>query len=236
MPVEKTLIDQVDATHALLSQELEDNLSVHGVALPPLRHGSGYNLLALQLVLLRMRYRQLVSKEELSIFVRQFAPMAAADQQARHLVGKGWDVRCSGKSKDKFDGKLVPGGFHVLASVEHPAGRFMANRVKRLGRMAATDWASMQEVYGHKCAACGTLARGKLEKGHKDPSLPMELANVIPMCGPCNNWAADRFVFDDQGRMVALASPAIVLASHVDVQYQIFLDLQRRFKPGKAKA
>jgi hypothetical protein len=229
-------VAEVEDVYAKLAKEREDNLAPFGVSLPALRGPSGFNGLALQLALLRIRYRELVSKEELSSFVRQFRPEAASDQQARHLVAKGWDVRCSGKSKDRFDGKLVPSGFHVLASVEHPASRFMAARVKRLGRMAATDWAGLQEAYGHKCAACGEHSRGKLEKGHKDPALTMDLVNVIPMCGECNNWAGNRFVFDDKGRISALANSTLVMASSANVRYQIYLDLQATFGKGKRQA
>lgn len=230
MPNDFFSLSDIENTYQTLSTEHASNLSAYGVVLPPLRSGTGFNRRALQLVFLRLRYRELVSKEELSRFVKQFEPDSAGDQQARHLAYDGWDVRCSGKAKDRFEGQKIPNGHHVLASVEHPANKFMSQRVKRLGRLAATDWLSLQDAYDHRCASCGKPSKGKLEQGHKDPRLPCELKNIIPMCGPCNNWAGDRFVFDDEGRVVALSSPAVVLASTTEVQYQIFLALRERFR------
>lgn len=223
-------VETLEATHAQLEREHAENLREMGVKMPPLRTRAGFNRRALQLICLRLAYRQLVSKEALAAFVRRFEPDSAGDQQARHLAYDGWDVRCSGKAKDKFDGQLVPNGHHALASVEHPAKKFLANRLKRLGRAAATDWRSLQEAYGHRCATCGTLAEGKLEMGHKDPRGTSELRNIIPVCGRCNNWAGDRFVFDDGGRVIALASPAMALSADEQVQYGIWLALRDRFK------
>ncbi|HHK5646335.1 hypothetical protein [Serratia nevei] len=223
-------VADIENMYATLVSEHSDNLESLGVKLPPLHSKGGFNRRALQLILLRLRYQELVSKIELTDFVKKFEPNSAGDQQARHLAYDGWDVRCSGKSGDKFKGKKIQNGYHVLASVEHPATKFMSQRMKRLGRLAATDWQSLQEAYDHRCATCGKQCKEKLEQGHKNPKLSHELSNIIPMCGPCNNWAGDRFIFNDDGRVVALASPAIVLDSPDDVQYQVFLELRRRFK------
>lgn len=218
-----------------LVEDHTNNLDKHGVKLPPLKNKNGYNLRALQLIYLRMNLGVLTSKEDITDFVRRFDKEAASDQQPRHLWGQGWDVRGSGRSKDTFNGKQIPNGFYVLASTTHPRTEFLLKRMKRLGVVQATDWASLQDAYDHRCATCGIKAKGRLDKGHMDPRKPLEMGNIIPMCADCNNWALDRLIFDVRGRVVALASPALVEASDTDIQYQILLLLQKRFGSG-AKA
>lgn len=226
-------LDEITSIYETLTAEHKQNLEEYGVVLPPLTSGkSGMNKRALQLILLRHRYRQPVGKNELADFVKTFDPTASGDQQARHLAYAGWDVRCSGKSGDKFEGKPLKNGDYVLASVEHPSSKFLTARLKRLGRVEAQDWDGLVAAYGGRCATCGRESE-KLEKGHKDPRLPAALENIIPMCGECNNHAGDAFVFDDAGRIVGLASPRIVLASDADVRYQIYLKLLAEFKSRK---
>ena len=216
-----------------LVKDHKTHLAQYGVKMPPLKKRDGYNHRALQLVYLRMHLKELVHKDEISRFVRQFSPEAAGDQQPRHLAYAGWDVRLSGKAKEVFDGAPVPNSYNVLASVEAPKIAFMMKRLKRLGRVKAGDWVELQAAYDNRCATCGKSCPGKLEKGHMDPAEPLEIENIIPMCADCNNWAGDKFVFNENGRIVALASPALVSASANQVQLDIYHLLDQRF--GKAR-
>jgi len=63
-----------------------------------------------------------------------------------------------------------------------------------------------------------------------DPAKGSELGNLLPVCGVCNNWASDRVVVGEDGRVTALASPTLVLESSDAVQHDIYLKLKRRFK------
>lgn len=221
--------DHVQKIYDLLVNEHKIHLSQHGVKMPRLKTGGNFNHRALQLVYLRMHLKSLVHKNAISDFVRQFSPSAAGDQQPRHLAYDGWDVRLSGKARDSHDGIPVPNGYNVLASVEAPKVDFITKRLKRRGRVSASGWAALQAVYENKCATCGDFCPGKLEKGHMDPRKPLEIANIIPMCGGCNNAAGDKVVFNEDGRVVALASPALVMASDDQVQYDTYLKLAQRF-------
>lgn len=216
-----------------LVKDHKTHLAQYGVKMPRLKTRDGYNHRALQLVYLRMHFKSLVHKDAISDFVRQFNPGAAGDQQPRHLAYDGWDVRLSGKAKDRFGDHPVPNGFNVLASVEAPKAAFLRKRLKRLGRVSAGDWTELQAAYDNRCATCGKSCPGKLERGHMDPSEPLEIDNIIPMCGDCNNWAGDKFVFNEDGRIIALASPALVSASASQVQLDIYHLLDHRF--GKAR-
>ena len=62
-----------------------------------------------------------------------------------------------------------------------------------------------------------------------DPATPLEPGNVIPQCLPCNQASRDFWVFDDKGRVVAVANPAVIDRSSEDVQRQIYERLSRKF-------
>lgn len=233
-PTRAELVAEARALYAELKRIHACALDEHGVVLPELvkKSADGSTTFAggaLQLIFLYKHLGEQVSREDISDYVRSIEPGLKKDQQARHLADKGWDVKKSGKAKGRFKGDLVKPGHHVLASVDAPATDFMLKRLKRNGRAAAKDWDALQAVYEHRCACCGKLQQGKLEKGHKNPHETPEIQNIIPTCGACNNWAADKFVFDDKGRVIALASPAIVLASAKQVQLTIYHALRKVF-------
>lgn len=233
-PSRDELVADARARYADLKRIHESALEEYGVALPELERktADGSTVFAggaLQLIYLFKNKGRQVSREDISDYVRSIEPGLKKDQQARHLADKGWDVKKSGKAKGKFMGAPVKPGHHVLASVDAPAPEFMLKRLKRLGRAAAKDWDALQAAYEHRCACCGKLRQGKLEKGHKNPHKSSAIENLIPTCGECNNWAGDKFVFDDAGRVTALASPAIVLASEEQVQLSVYQALKKLF-------
>ena len=222
---------EIAATYDLLQTEHSRHLLRSGVVLPNLKTAKGtYNCRALQLILLRMNLEELVSREDVSAFVRAWAPNAAADQQSRHLKYAGWDVRLGGKAQDLWlDGTPVPNGYNGLANVLTPHADFGKAPSKRRARLAPGAWAELLDVYQHRCAVCHEEAL-LLEKGHKDPSLGDSIGNLIPMCGKCNNWASNNVVLGDDGRVVALANEKLVDRSTEAVQFEIFRFLKRKFK------
>lgn len=218
------------AAYERLSVEHEANLAELGVALPPLQKKSGeYVNAALQLVYLYTHLGQLCHRDHISAYVRLFAPEASGDQQPRQLKYKGWDVRLGGKSGDKYNRERVPNGYNVLVSVDHASKVFLQNGLKRAGRLSAKNWKELLLAYGNRCAMCNR-PNDLLEKGHMDPAKGDELGNLLPMCGTCNNWAGDRVVVGEDGRVKALASATLVLESPDTVQRDIFLKLKRRFR------
>ncbi|MFM6891901.1 MAG: hypothetical protein ACKPJ9_19905, partial [Dolichospermum sp.] len=189
--------NQIREVYETLKSEHKTHLEHHSVTLPPLyKNGAEYNLRGLQLVYLRHHLGALVHRDDLSNFVRSIVAEASADQQPRHLKYMGWDIRLSGKSGDKWlDGKPLPNGFNGLAQVQTPSPDYAKTIAKRVGRANATDWVSLCQAYDNACAMCGK--RGvKLEKGHKNPALPDTISNLLPMCGPCNNWVNNDVIID----------------------------------------
>jgi hypothetical protein len=224
-----SLISEAQSLYAKLQKFHKVSLSDLGVKLPNLQNKNKFNHRALQLVFLYKNLQKQVSKESVAAYVKSIEPAAAGDQQGRHLAYMGWDVRLSGKAKGTVSGEAVKQGHYVLASVDNVAPEFFKKQLKRLGRAAAKDWDQLQAAYDHRCACCGKKCEGKLEKGHKNPLLSQEIENIIPSCSECNNWAGDRFVFDDNGRVIALANASIIDSCEKQVQLAIHHKLKTMF-------
>ena len=54
-----------------------------------------------------------------------------------------------------------------------------------------------------------------------NPLKPLSLANTIPQCQVCNQVYQDRYVFNDKGRVVAVASVEPVKNADAPIKQQI---------------
>lgn len=173
----------------------DKNLKDKGIKLPSLYYKKKYSKKALVLVYLYSKSGELVSKENLTIFVRKYHPKTTDVQQARHLSTQdGWNIFKDGRGNYKFeDMEEVYPGFHVE---------------KRIGGLSSIDFNELKKIYKNRCAICGAqegLPHYKyekivrLEKGHMDPNKELTLDNTIPQCSECNQIYKDKFIFDKMG-------------------------------------
>lgn len=54
-----------------------------------------------------------------------------------------------------------------------------------------------------------------------DPAAPLTLGNTIPQCQVCNQIYQDRYIFNEKGRAVAVASVEPVKAARPETKKQI---------------
>lgn len=217
--------DEIESWYKKLQKEYEVNLASYGV-----KFTARKTTKALWLIYLRKYQGKLVHKDTISSFVATVNPKAGKDQQVRHLASDGWYVLNKG---DKLPGskKVVPNGYHVLITTENPKPTFIYKSLKRAGRISAKNFGQLKAVYGFRCATCGSqegkpnlLEPGKktaLQQGHMNPHKRPTLENSIPQCQVCNQVYQDNFVFDNKGRVVAVASKKPVLRASKEVQKEI---------------
>lgn len=190
---------------------------------------------ALHLIYLHKYLGQLVHKDTISAFVRSVNPAAGTDQQVRHLAADGWYVLNRGNAISEDE--RVPNGYHMLRTVTTVKPDFLHRRLRRLGRVAATTFEELKAVYDFRCATCGDREGGRprlnpdsvveLEQGHMHPGRPLALDNVIPQCQYCNRTYRDNFIFDRDGRVMAIYNPDFVLRSEPSVQAEMLRLLTR---------
>ncbi|MEK9894846.1 MAG: hypothetical protein VW518_00285 [Burkholderiaceae bacterium] len=178
-------IKNIDKTNGLINQ----------IKLP--RAGISKN--SFTLCYLYERIGEVVSKEELTDFIRLYWPNTADAQQGRHL-GRQNGFYILGKASGVNGYKLV--------TLEKPHPSYVKD--KTVG-ISAASFEELKKVYDYKCATCGNEEGKadrynkdiivKLEKGHMDPRKPLE-DNCIPQCRECNGQYKDKYVFNQQGRIL----------------------------------
>lgn len=146
------------------------------------------------------------------------------DQQVRHLKSDGW----------KLTGEK---GYHCLDPYE-PSPEWLTERNRRQGRLTAKNFDDIKALYGNSCATCGAKEghpnprygedKVALQQGHKDPSKPIR-DNIIPQCQFCNQAYRRDFVFDDKGRVSAIADVRPVRRANKEVQKKVFEWLKKQF-------
>ncbi|MFC3096834.1 hypothetical protein [Altererythrobacter palmitatis] len=216
--LDQSHVDQFESQLARVKQLWDKNLSSLGVKWPSSKVKQA------QLVGLSFFIGEPVNKDSLGWYVGQVAG-GAADTQARHLRSDGWAILLSGRgephSNTLASGERMPRGSYALASLAQPDATFLRNeRLTREGRAGAKDWHELCVLYKGKCAHCGATTKNP-DKGHMDPNKPATVDNLIPLCVPCNNWAANDVIFGPDGRIVAVRSERFLKAADKAAQQRI---------------
>ena len=215
---------ELEAAYSEAARIHEEHLKRHGVRLPPKT--------SVKWVWLAMLYHHLgdrVHKNEISEATRSIFPDAAPDQQVRHLVRDGWNVENIGN------------GSHVLHDPTRPSATYRTDQARREGRLSAQSFSDLKAVYGNRCASCGSAegeinprygaGKVQLQQGHKDPNgRADDVENIIPQCQFCNRAYRGDFVFDDKGRVKAVADVRPVRRASESVQRKIWSYLKHKFQ------
>ena len=227
----------IEAYYLQLKKLHKENLDTLGIKLPKLKNGNGtYTKDALCLVYLFSKFKQPVSKEELTSFIKVFYPSVPDVQQARHLgAQKGWYI-LSGTRGDRL-GDLHAGEY-MLHSVNEPYPDYTIGR--RINSLNVESWEELKKSYHYRCVTCGSeegkthlINSGtitKLDKGHMNPQKQLDLYNVIPQCDWCNRAYRSYFCFDNKGRVSQINDPYFILRSAEEIQDKMFKILRDKFE------
>jgi hypothetical protein len=233
------MVDEIEIKdqYDLIKKHYEKYLKKFGVKLPQLFDNKGqFTKNALVLIYLSFGYpkTKVITKTELTRFIRNYFPEVNDVQQARHLGAQdGWWIVAGGRDNIVADLKT---GEYQLYTLEQPYPSF-----KKGHRIIDTgDWNKLKEQYGFRCATCGSRegepqfhwpgTKTKLQKSHKDPNKPLVAGNIIPQCQKCNRADRNRWVYDEKGRVIKLANPRFVKNFDKDVRWKIYKILFNEFK------
>ncbi|MBU2542494.1 hypothetical protein KJ785_02970 [Patescibacteria group bacterium] len=212
-------------------------LEKFGVKLPKL-YNSKKQFVKDALVLVYLAYdypkTRRVSKEELTKFIRSYYPNVNDVQQARHLGAQfGWWIVAGGRDNIVLK---VKRGFYQLYTLQEPYPNFKkGHRISNTG-----NWKKIKEKYNYRCATCGSqegkphfhwsATKTVLEKSHMDPNKPLVAGNIIPQCQKCNRGDRNRWVYDENGRVIKLADGNFVKNFDKEVKKVIYRVLFKEFK------
>jgi len=196
---------------SIITENYNRHLADKGVKLPSLKDKHGYTKNALVLIRLARGYpnTKIVSKQELTKFIQSFYPDVIDVQQARHLsMQSGWNILSGTRGDNRGN---IPSGSYKLIDLATPYPAFALERREGF----SGDWEALKKHYDNCCATCGSregaehrFRKGvtvQLQKGHMNPSLPLQDGNIIPQCQICNRPDRNRWIYDKTGRVIEIA-------------------------------
>lgn len=214
-------------------------LEEKGVKLPALIRSGRYTKDALTLVYLCRDFpnTHIVSKSDLTTFIRRFYPDTNDVQQARHLgAQKGWYI-LSGTRGDNSSMMLKPNEYQLISLTESYPG-FTGERRNFIEGDAYFE--SLKAQYDYCCATCGSREGAPhrywkrtitvLQKGHMDPSKPLEAGNIIPQCEKCNRADRNNWIYDAKGRVIAIANERVIDRCDKAMRKRIYERLKLEFE------
>ena len=222
--------------YKMLSEYYEKHLRDKGVNLPRLRKNGQFTKDALALVYLARNYpkTQIVSKQELTDFIRKFYPDVNDVQQARHLAAqKGWYI-LSGTRGDNNSLNISQGNYKLISLEESYPG---FTHERRLFLEDDNYFEELKASYDYRCATCGSKegephrywknTTTVLQKGHKNPAKPLENGNIIPQCEKCNRADRNYWIYDDKGRVIGIANEKVIDGCSKSMQEKIYERLKQ---------
>lgn len=229
---------EIIATYDILKEHHEKYLAAKGVELPNLKKGDNFTKDVLALVYLAKNYpnTSVVTKSELTKFIRRYYKDTTDVQQARHLAAqKGWYI-LSGTRKDNNSLTLNSGEYKLISLTECYPG---FTKERREYNETDDFFELLKKEYGYCCATCGS-EEGKphkywkntktiLQKGHMNPLKPLERGNIIPQCDKCNRADRNNWIYDKKGRVVAVANEKVIDKCSLDLQRKIYERLKQKF-------
>lgn len=202
-------------------------LSEFDVKMPKLYSKGNFTLNSLVLIYLYDHIGKVVSKQELTDYLRTMGFDINDVQQARHLAQQsGWYILSGTRGDYECKSLGIKSGEYMLKTIEEPYPSY--KNLKRTESLNANSWTELKKIYNYRCATCGSkegesnylypASTTTLQQGHKDPSLPLTIENTIPQCPFCNRASRNYFVFDNKGRVEKINDPHFILRSEKEIQ------------------
>lgn len=218
---------KIEIKYDEILKQYKKSLEKYNVKMPKLYSNGSYTLNALVLIYLYTKIGQIVSKQELTDYLRTMGFDINDVQQARHLAQQsGWYILSGTRGDYECKTLGIKSGEYMLKTIEEPYPSY--KNLKRTESLNAGSWEELKKIYNNRCATCGSkegepnflypASVTTLQQGHKDPSKPLTIDNTIPQCPFCNRASRNYFVFDNKGRVEKIYDPHFILRSEKEVQ------------------
>jgi len=236
-PIERIGPKKVASIYDEIAEQHKKHLAIHGVKLPKLMTGEFFSLKALTLICLYLNLGEPVTKADVTEFCLINGAKRTNDLQPRHLATQdGWNILL--KRNSDIGTETWPPSSYGLLNITTPKPGFRSSR--RKGTLDEDSWTELLREFNNCCATCGSEAGKpnrhdpnsitKLEKGHCDPDLPLNLENCIPQCQKCNRDLGSEWVWDQRGKPRAINDPGVIRRSSESVRRQVLEILIRDFR------
>ena len=219
--------NEIEKLYNVILKEYKNSLEKYNVKMPKLYSNGNYTLNALVLIYLFSKIGEIVSKQELTDYLRTMGFDVNDVQQARHLAQQsGWYILSGTRGDYECKNLGIKSGEYMLKTIKEPYPSY--KNLKRTETLNAGSWDELKKMYNYRCATCGSkegepnflypASTTTLQQGHKDPSMPLTIDNTIPQCPFCNRASRNYFVFDNKGRVEKIYDPHFILRSDKEIQ------------------
>ena len=219
--------NEIEKLYNEILKKHKEKLEKYNVKMPKLYSKGNYTLNSLVLVFLYYKLGEIVSKQELTDYLRSMGFDINDVQQARHLAQQyGWYILSGTRGDYECKELGIKSGEYMLKTIEEPYPSY--KNLKRTESLNCSSFDELKKMYNYRCATCGSkegepnfhypASITRLQQGHKDPGLPLTIDNTIPQCDFCNRASRNYFVFDNKGRVEKIYDPHFVLRSDKEIQ------------------
>lgn len=207
----------------------EKYLKKYGITLPTKKTAQTRIWVAILLLLYKEHKGEWIHKDDIGELTRLVRPDLGHDQQIRHLKREGWNLETDPNKP----------GYHRFYDPYRPSSEWENDRNRQVA-ISSDDFELIKETYSNRCATCGaeegkpdvrygSLDNVVLQKGHRDPAKAGDKDNILPQCQFCNRAYRDDFVFNEKGRVHAVASLRPVRLASAKVKRMIYDFLKEHF-------
>lgn len=216
--------EKINSIYEIIKLVHSSYLKIKGITLPNLKRAGKYTQNGLSLVLLFAYPNKKISINDISNWVALITGKHAGTLQIRHLSAQmGWNIL----NKNEICENIINNSdTHILLDFTRVKKGFSIK--KRSIEINNNEFEIIKQQYGYCCATCrqkegdfyinNPNKKVKLEKGHRNPILPLNIDNIIPHCEDCNKVYKDNFCFDKNGVPISLGNDKLFMKSSNEIK------------------
>lgn len=204
---------QLEHVYAELVSKMKKN-KMHRVRIPQLYNkDNNFSITGLSIVYFYMHLRKIVTKHDLTVFLRKYGCCKINPPNPRHLgMQYGFFFLVRDSYHPKYRRTLRPGEYSLYSiAKEHPSITEHGSTHRRI-KLSSYEFNKLKLKYDCRCAVCGSkegeanfknkTVTTKLEKGHMNPAHELSASNCIPICTVCNQVYKNNYVFNSRGLII----------------------------------
>jgi hypothetical protein len=172
-----------------------------------------YTVSGLSMVFFYLNIGKIKTKVDLLTFLRDHGCCLVGHPHPRHFgMQYGFHFLIQDAYHPRYRRHLKAGEYSLYSLTRCHPNRLKGTTSHRTSTVTKPIFEKLKGDYASRCAVCGSKEGERsfknntiitrLEKGHCDPQLPLDIQNCIPICKYCNSVYKNSFIFNKRGIIV----------------------------------
>lgn len=214
-------LKELERLYAKMEHKIRNEHKLKHVVIPKLyNHQNKPNISGLSFLFFYINLSKIVTKKELTIFLRKFGCCKINPPNPRHFgMQYGFYFLVRGSFHPRYRRVLKPGEYSLYSIAKEHPNVIQNNCHHRTCTISKQAFNQLKFTYESRCTVCGSqentpnfknkTVKTTLEMGHMDPAQKLTIQNCIPICSICNQVYKNQFVFNKRGFIVRHINGAI---------------------------